>query len=83
MPANPETTKKTIKSIMAEVFNRPESEISDSISFGDFEAWDSLSHMDLLMTLEDRCGLELDADTISELTSLDAILNTLLETNHE
>lgn len=68
---------------MAEVFNCPSSEISDTISFGDFQAWDSLSHMDLLMTLEDRCGLELDADTISELTSLDAILKTLQEMNHE
>jgi len=74
-----QTTLQEVRSIMAEVFNLPEAEIPADVSFGDFTPWDSLSHMDLLMTLEDRCGLALDAETISELTSLDAILRALPE----
>lgn len=80
---DPNQIKTQLKTIMAEVFTLPAEQIDDSISFGDVEAWNSLSHMDLLMTLEDRYGLELDADTISELTSLEAILNSLLEMQHE
>ena len=68
-----------VKSIMADAFNLPKEQLADDLAFGDIPQWDSLGHMDLLMTLEQHFGFELDADLITELTSIDAICRYLKE----
>lgn len=68
-----------VKSIMADAFNLPKEQLADDLAFGDIPQWDSLGHMDLLMTLEQHFGFKLDADLIAELTSIDTICRYLKE----
>jgi citrate synthase len=67
---------------MAEVFKLPADRVTDGLSFGDVSEWDSLGHMDLLMSLEARYGIPLDEDLIARLVSLDAICAYLEERDH-
>ncbi len=55
----------------------PLEEITPELSFGDIPQWDSMGHMELMMRLEEQFGVEINADTIGELISINAI-NTYL-----
>ncbi len=43
-------------------------------AFGDLPQWDSMGHMDVMMYLEEKFGVEINADTISNLLSVQLIL---------
>lgn len=66
-----------VQSLMAEVFQVDAATVALDTQFGDFPAWDSMGHMDLLMALESQFGVPVTAETISELTSVGAILQQL------
>ncbi len=68
--------------LIAEVLRLPPERVTDSLSFGDVSEWDSLGHMDLLMTLEERYGVPLDEDLIARLVSVEAICVYLEERQH-
>ena len=63
----------TIQKIMSEVLRIPPERIQDSMHMRDVEEWDSLKHMELILTIERACGIELSGDEIAEMTSLSAI----------
>lgn len=69
--------REEVRALMAEVFKLDPAEIGPDFSFGDIPAWDSLGHMDLLMTLENRYGIQLSEETIAQLTSLQAVCQHL------
>ncbi len=69
--------REEIRRLTAEVLRLPETEVHDALSFGDVPQWDSLGHMDLLMALEERYGVELNEDMIANLLSLEAICQYL------
>lgn len=48
-------------------------EVPDSASPDTIDAWDSASHLNLVLALEAEFGVQFDADEISELTSVGAI----------
>ncbi len=66
-----------LRSLFAEVFNVEVSQIDPSAQLGEWPAWDSMAHMDLMVALESRFGVEISADTISQLISIPAILDHL------
>ncbi len=70
-----------VRSLLAEVFQVPLQEIPPDLAFGDLPQWDSMGHMDIIMGLEQRFGIEANAKTISELTSIQAICEYLAEKN--
>lgn len=59
-----------IQPVLATAFNVDASEITPELQFGDLMQWDSMGHMELLMTLESELGVEVTADTITELVSV-------------
>ncbi len=63
--------------ITAEVLRLPEEAIGDSLSFSETETWDSLSHMDLIATLEETFGVSLTAEEIVSMTDIAAIKRIL------
>ena len=69
--------REEIRRLAAEVLRLPEAEVHDALSFGDVPQWDSLGHMDLLMALEERYGVELNEEMIANLLSLEAICQYL------
>lgn len=74
--------REDVRRLVAEVLGLPLDQVHDALSFGDVVEWDSLGHMDLLMTLEERYGVPLDEDLIARLISIDAICQEIAERQH-
>ena len=65
--------KNEIKKIMASVFLVDENEISDDISQSNFEKWESLQHLTLIVDIESEFGVSFEPEEIVEMTSLELI----------
>jgi acyl carrier protein len=66
-----------LRDLFSELFGEDGETIDRETQFGDFPQWDSMGHMDLMVSLESRFGIMISADTISNLTSVAAILTHL------
>jgi len=62
---------------MKEVFEVSDDLLSAETQFGDFPKWDSMGHMDLMLALESKFGVEINADSIRDLVSVKAILEAV------
>jgi citrate synthase len=77
-----ERYRNEVRQMVAEVLHVPSEKVHDELSFGDLPEWDSLGHMDLLMTLEERYGIPLDEELIARLISIDAICREIADRQH-
>lgn len=68
-----------IEEVLAEVLQIPASTISDNLSMKDTDAWDSLKHMELIVSLEQRFKIELSFDDIIAMQSVSDIKRVLRE----
>ena len=67
------------KAFLAKALNVAPEDITEETHVGDLDAWDSLGHMRLLMSLEERLGKELPATwvvAIKNVNDVRAILET-------
>jgi citrate synthase len=64
-----ENVRKTI----AEALQIEPDLITPDLAFGGIKQWDSMGHMGIMMLLEERFGIPVDADVIATLTSVPAI----------
>lgn len=67
-----------LRVLMAEVFQVSLDEITPDLAFGDLPQWDSMGHMELMLRLEEAYGIEVSAESISELVSIPAILEKVI-----
>ena len=58
-----------LKSIVATVLEVDPAEIDDNSSMDTIEAWDSLKHMDLILSLEEEFGVTVPDEEAGDLTS--------------
>ena len=63
--------------LMADVLRMREDEITDDLSIDDTENWDSLRHMELIVTIEETFGIKLTADEIVAMVNIEAIQRIL------
>jgi acyl carrier protein len=70
-----------IQAVLAEALGLDVKKISPDLAFGDLPQWDSMGHMEVMMRLEEHFGVEINNDTIANLTSIPAIRQHL-EDNH-
>ena len=66
-------TENELKSIIAEGLNLNPKELPDTIDTNHITAWDSLGHLRLILTIEEKIGKRFDMEVIPTLTSLEAI----------
>ncbi len=66
-----------LQALLAEIFEVEQLEVSAETQFGDLPKWDSMGHMDLMVALEGQFGVEISAETISELVSVPRILEKI------
>jgi len=71
-----------VRDLIAEALQVPEEAVTAGLSFGDLPQWDSMGHMEVMVLLEERYGVEISADTIAALTSVDSICTYLTENGH-
>ena len=63
--------------LISEVMRIPTEEISDSFSMNDSDAWDSLKHMELIVSIENKFNVDLSADDIVEMIDIKSIKKIL------
>lgn len=68
-----------LKALMAVILAINEGSISNRTSMDTVKSWDSLKHMNLIMAIERDFDVELDDDEISEMQSVEVILEVLKE----
>ncbi len=77
-----ENLQLQVKKVLAGIFQVPVEDLPDDLTFGDIPQWDSMGHMDVMMSLEENFGVQVTADTIVGLTSLPAIFSYLEQNGH-
>lgn len=73
------TLSERIQALLAEALQVPAELVTPDLTFGDLPQWDSLGHMEVMMRLEEHFDVEINSDTIAELTSIPAICDSLQE----
>lgn len=65
--------KNEIKNIMTRVFQIEPAAISDNIEMDKLVKWDSLSHLNLVVALEEKYQISFEPDEIFEMTNIEKI----------
>ena len=63
------------KELLADLFEVETNEISSEILLEDFEAWDSMTKLSLIVLMDDECNKKLTGEQIREFKTLGDILN--------
>ena len=72
----------SVQHTLAAALNVDVSEITADTQFGDLPQWDSMGHMEVLVALEKEFGVEVTADTITNLISVPAICQFIEGNSH-
>lgn len=62
---------------LAEVLQIPKAKVTDDLQMTDVDAWDSLKHMELIVSLEEAFGVQLTFDEIVQMRSVREIKRVL------
>lgn len=76
------TLSVRVQKLIAEALQVPDDQINADLVFGDLPQWDSMGHMEVMLSLEEQFGIEIDAEIISSLTSVSAISSYLKENEY-
>ena len=66
--------EQRIKNVMSAVFEIPVNKIKGSASPDTIESWDSLKHMEFIISLEDQFNVNLTGDEIASLQTIDDVI---------
>ena len=67
-----------IQTVLAEALQVPADLVTSELAMGDLPQWDSMGHMEVMMLLEQHFGVEINNDTIANLTSVPAIYSAIV-----
>jgi len=62
-----------VMQLVSDALGIPRDFVKEDLAYGDVPEWDSMGHMNVMMELEDRFGVEITTDTIAQLTSIPVI----------
>ena len=68
-----------LRKLMAELLRMPQSEITDTLAMKQTDSWDSLKHMELVVTLEETFDVQLTSDEIITMLDMAGITRVLAE----
>lgn len=69
--------EEKINKILMETLKVSEEQAKQDLTMDDVNNWDSLTHMNLIVAIEDEFGVELSGDDIAEMISFYAIKSTV------
>jgi acyl carrier protein len=69
--------REKVYQIISQLMETPVASISENSSGKDIVKWDSLKHMDLMMTLEEEFGIQFTDEEIVELDDVKSILKAI------
>ena len=79
MTAHDQNLVESVVQALIQVLNVNDGEVTAETQFGDLPQWDSMGHMEVMVELEKNFGVEITADTITELISVPAICTYIEE----
>ena len=62
-----------IGAILCKIFGLKEGDLNDNLTMKDVGRWDSLTHMDLITSLESELNIEFDMDEIMSMKDIKSI----------
>ena len=62
-----------LKKILSDTLGVPETQIQESASAQNIPAWDSVAHLNIVLSLEASYGVSFTPEEITEMTSLEKI----------
>ena len=71
--------KQKIETLMADLLNLKNENITDSLTMTNTDGWDSLKHMELIVSIEQTFGIELTFEEIVAMQTLKDIKKILRE----
>jgi len=71
-----------IADLISQTLGVSRDQVTNELAYGDLPEWDSMGHMNLMMALEEKFGIQVSADTITNMVSIPAIIKYLLENHH-
>lgn len=71
------TTFEKIRGIIATTLNVAPEIITESLSIGDIEQWDSMGNMAIIAAIEAQMGIEFPIDDLFELNSVKALIDEI------
>lgn len=74
---------KQIQELLGNALQIPAKEVTDDLQFGDIPQWDSMGHMEVMISLEEAFDIKITAETIADLTSFTAIRQYIQENSHD
>ena len=72
-----------VQETVAEALQVPIRQVAPNLAFGGIKEWDSMGHMGVMMLLEERFGISIDAEIIAALTSVPAICEYIQKTRKD
>jgi acyl carrier protein len=69
--------RERVRRIISDMFAVPIDQVTDESSPDTIEAWDSMAHLNLVLSLEQEFAITFDLDEIAELTSVPAIVDRI------
>ena len=66
-----------LKKILSDTLGVPEMQIQEGASAQNIPAWDSVAHLNIVLSLEAAYGVSFTPEEITEMTSLEKILAAL------
>ena len=73
------TLTTQIQAVLVEALQVPTELVTPDLTFGDLPQWDSMGHMEVMLRLEEHFGIEINNETIANLTSISAIRQHIVE----
>jgi acyl carrier protein len=77
------TLINSVSYLISQTLGISRDQITDRFTYGDVPEWDSMGHMNLMLALEEKYGIQVSADTITNLVSIPAILAYLEDNHHD
>ncbi len=71
----------SVQALLVEALRVTDDQVPADLEFGDLPQWDSMGHMEVMMLLEEKYGVEINADTIANLISIPAICSYIEANN--
>lgn len=69
--------QEQLTQVFREVFEDEKIELSSGTTANDIDGWDSLSHVTLLMAVEDRFGVEFGRHEVMGLSDIGALIDLI------
>jgi len=71
--------EKRVRAVLGKLLKIEEAEISADAARDSYAQWDSLMHMNLMLSLEDEFSIEFTDDEIAGIASLSALIKSIEE----